>query len=113
MSADVRSELVNRIDALKQKPLSRFVWWMLFLVGTYVMSLCFERFRVFTLTPTVQNGAWLFFVLLMMFHVLFVMVYDSYVQEKISGRIQKPFQLFEWLIQKRFLLKHLTNARGN
>jgi hypothetical protein len=87
-----------------QKPLSRLMWWICFLVASFVMSLCFQTFKAFTLTPNWSNGLIWLLSLLIMAQVTLVLVYDSYVLEKRRGRVQKPIQLFEWLLRKRFLL---------
>ena len=86
------------------KPLSRPLWWGLFLTATYVMSLWFQTFKAFTVQPTLQNGAVWLGVMLLLSLVLGVLVYDSYVQEKRQGRLHHTLGLFEWLYRRRFLL---------
>ncbi len=88
-----------------EKPLSRFAWWVCFLLATFIMSLWFQTFKVFTLVPNWGNGLSWLGVNLLLALVVMLLIYDSYVQEKIAGRIAKPARLFEWMIQKRILLK--------
>lgn len=95
---------VSQTEISHQKPLSRVAWWALFLLATFVMSLWFQTFKTFTLVPSLQNGLVWLGVMALLVLVLAVLVYDSYVQEKAKGRIEKPFRLFEWLIQQRFLI---------
>jgi hypothetical protein len=84
---------------LLPKPL----WWALFLVATYLMSLWFQTFKTFTLTPILSTGfAWLL-VMGLLTVVIMILAYDSYVQEKGKGRIEKPARLFEWMIARRVL----------
>lgn len=90
----------SRTFRVLPKPL----WWVAFLAATYLMSLWFQTFKVFTLTPNLMNGLSWLAVMGVLLLVIAVMTYDSYVQERLKGRIQKPARLFEWLIQKRFLL---------
>ena len=87
-----------------QKPLSRLAWWLLFGVATYLMSLWFQTFKLFTLTPSLPNGLQWLGVMAALSGVVGLMVYDSYVVEARKGEIRKPFRPFEWMIQRRFLL---------
>ncbi|MEM0951641.1 MAG: hypothetical protein AAGI66_05800 [Cyanobacteria bacterium P01_H01_bin.74] len=97
-------EIKNSTDETTlKKPLGKLLWFVLFILGTYLMSLCFQAFRVFTLTPNIQNAAFLLLALLFTSQVLFVMIYDSYIHEKQKGNVYKPIALFEWLITKNFM----------
>lgn len=87
------------------KPLKKVHWWAFFLLATYLMSLWFQTFRIFTLTPSLINGAAWFGVMILLGMVVMVLVYDSYVHEKNRDRVQKPVRIFEWLMAKGFLLK--------
>jgi hypothetical protein len=88
----------------RQKPLSKPAWWALFLLATYTMSLWFQTFKAFTRLPNLLHGlAWLS-VMAALVALLALLAYDSYVQEKARGRIQKSVRLFEWLMKHRFLL---------
>lgn len=92
-------------NSVQTKPLSKGLWWGCFLLATYMMSLGFQTFRVFTLNPNLQNGLlWLGSMTLLAL-VVTVLIYDSYVQEKNRACVQKPIRLFEWMMEKRFLLK--------
>jgi hypothetical protein len=97
--------------AAVEKPLNRVMWWMLFLVATYVMSLWFQTFKAFTLVPSLTNGLIWLLVMFLLTQVLIVLAYDSYVLEKGRGRIEKPVRLFEWMMQKRFLLKSVLEQK--
>lgn len=88
------------------RPLSRFSWWLLFLVSTYLMSLFFQAFKVFTLVPVLKNAFLCFLVVFLLFQVLLLLIYDSYVHEKSQGKILKPVRFLEWMINKRFLLRN-------
>lgn len=87
------------------KPLKRIHWWACFILATYLMSLWFQTFKAFTLTPTLGNGLIWLGVMLLLTLIVMVLTYDSYVQEKSRDRVQKPIRVFEWLMAKRFLLK--------
>jgi len=98
-------------NQLSQKPLSRGMWWACFLLASFIMSLCFQTFKAFTLVPNWSNGlAWLAAMLLMGQTVL-VLAYDSYVQETAKGRVQRPIRLFEWMMHKRFLLRAVLKQK--
>jgi len=96
-----------------QKPLSRLAWWAYFLVASFVMSLWFEASRTLSASLSWLNGLHLLAVTLLLAMILLVLVYDSYVQEKSRGRIHHPMRLFEWLIQRRFLLSPKRVAPEN
>ncbi|HWV47122.1 MAG TPA: hypothetical protein VN039_14065 [Nitrospira sp.] len=97
--------------SLLQKPLSRVMWWVCFLLASFTMSLCFQTFKAFTLVPNWSNGLiWLAAVLLTG-QVLLVLVYDSYVQETAKGRIERPVRLLEWMMNKRFLLRAVLEQK--
>lgn len=95
-----------------QKPLRRPVWWAMFLVATYTMSLWFQTFKVFTKVPSVATALPWLGVMALLIAVLGLLAYDSYVQEKAKGTIQKPARLFEWLIARRFLLQAPSQLTG-
>lgn len=96
-----------------EKPLSRAMWWFFFLMATFIASLGFKTFKIFTLQPNWPNGALWALVMLLLFHAVAVLAYDSYVQEKWKGTVQKPVKLFEWMIRKRFLLRISSEKKGN
>lgn len=96
-----------------EKPLSRVMWWFFFLLATFITSLGFSSFRVFTLQPTLQNGLLWMLVMLLLFQSILLLAYDSYVQEKIRGKVEKPVKLFEWMIRKRFLLRISSAKKGS
>jgi hypothetical protein len=98
-------------EQLSQKPLSRGMWWACFLLASFTMSLCFSTFKAFTLVPSWSNGLVWLVALLLMGQLLLVMVYDSYVQEAAKGRVQRPIRLFEWMMQKRFLLRAVLEQK--
>lgn len=100
-------------DATVEKPLSRGMWWFFFLIATFITSLAFKTFGLFTLQPNLQNGLLWLLVLTILFQAFGVLAYDSYVQEKAKGKVQKPVRLFEWMIQKRFLLRMTASNKGN
>lgn len=87
-----------------QKPLCRSAWWVLFLLATYTMSLWFQTFKAFTRTPSVAHGLLWLGVMAFLLLLLTILAYDSYVQEKVKGRVQKSLPPFDWLIERRFLL---------
>lgn len=96
-----------------ERVLSRPVWWFLFLSATVIMSQWFQTFRVFTITPSMENGLiWLGMNLLLIANVA-LLVYDSYVQEKGRGQVQKPLRLFEWMYRRQFLLKGHLHHKGD
>lgn len=98
---------------LGQKPLNRMTWWFFFLLATFIASLGFQTFRIFTLEPTWPNaGLWLL-VMALLFQSIGILAYDSYVQEKHKGNVQKPVKLFDWMIRKGFLLRISSEKKGN
>lgn len=102
----------DRKDKLKvDKPLSRPMWWIFFLMASYMMSLWFQTFKAFTLVPSLTNGLVWLVVMFLLAHVLVVLIYDSYVQEKGLGRIEKPIRLFEWMLEKRFLMRSVLKQK--
>ncbi|HEY9686291.1 MAG TPA: hypothetical protein V6C52_04875 [Coleofasciculaceae cyanobacterium] len=96
-----------------EKPLTRPMWWGLFLAATYVMSLWFQTFKVFTVTPTLTNGLGWLGVNLLLLLIVMTLIYDSYVQEKGRGRIEKPIRLFEWMHRRAFLLRSNLRQKGD
>jgi|GEM_PF-2246333 len=94
-----------------QKPLSRGMWWACFLLASFVMSLCFQTFKAFTLVPNWSNGLVWVVAMLLMAQMVLVLIYDSYVQETANGRVQRPIRLFEWMMQKRFLLRAVLEQK--
>ena len=95
------------------KPLTRTLWWILFAAATYGMSLWFQTFKTFTLTPTWPTALPWMAVNFLLFLLLGTLIYDSYVQEKCRGHIQKPLRLFEWLMRKQFLLRGPFQPEGD
>ena len=85
----------------EQKTLSRWIWWTVFLIGTFSLSLTFRAFKVFTLTPTLENGLALLGILFILGAALLVMLYDSYATEKAKGNIHHPFRFFEWVYERQ------------
>jgi len=94
-----------------QKPLSRVMWWACFLLASFIMSLCFQTFKAFTLVPNWSNGLVWVVAMLLMAQMVLVLIYDSYVQETANGRVQRPIRLFEWMMQKRFLLRAVLEQK--
>ncbi|MCE3235323.1 MAG: hypothetical protein K0Q50_1503 [Vampirovibrio sp.] len=104
--------MAERKDNLQvEKPLSRPMWWIFFLMASYIMSLWFQTFKAFTMVPSLPNGLVLLAVMFLLGQVLMVLIYDSYVQEKGRGRIQKPIRLFEWMLEKRFLMRSVLKQK--
>lgn len=97
----------------EQKPLKPLAWWLVFALATYIMSLWFQTFRVFTLSPTLHNGLIWVGVMLLLVLTVAVLVYDIYIQEKSRGHIAKPVPLFDWMAEKRFLLKSNLHDKGD
>lgn len=98
-------------DYQDQKPLSRGMWWACFLLASFIMSLCFQTFKAFTLVPNWSNGLVWLVSLLLMGQMVLILVYDSYVQESAKGRVQRPIRLFEWMMQKRILLRAVLEQK--
>lgn len=104
---------LHRQEQRFNKPLNRGMWWFFFLVATIITSLGFQTFKVFTLEPTLKNGLLWLLVMLLLFQAVLLLAYDSYVQEKGKGTVQKPVKLFEWMIRKRFLLRVSSANKGS
>ena len=98
-------------EKLSQKPLSRGMWWACFILASITMSLCFQTFKAFTLVPNWSNGLLWLIAILMMVQLVVVLIYDSYVQEKSRGTIQRPIRLFEWMMNRRFLLRAVLEQK--
>ncbi len=86
-----------------QKPLSTPLWWVCFAAATYVMSLCFQTFKVFTLAPNWTTGLGFLGVCMLLVFITGTLVFDSYVKERRLGKVQRPAALFERLAQKLHL----------
>jgi hypothetical protein len=65
------------------------------------------------LVPNLVNGLLWGLAMFMLAQVVVVLVYDSYVLEKTRGRIQRPIRLFEWMMQRRFLLRSVLEQKEN
>ena len=87
----------------QQKPLSTLQWWVCFALDTYVLSLCFQQFRVFTVTPDWPNGGLMLGVLALLLMIMALLGYDSYIGEKRKGNVEKNIAAFDWLDDKGFL----------
>jgi hypothetical protein len=79
---------------------SKPVWWLLFLGSTYVLSLAFQTFRTFTVTPDWPNGLAFAGAIAALLVLMAVMLFDSYAKEKQLGNIHHPIRLFEWLYER-------------
>jgi len=89
--------------ARRRKPLSTLQWWICFGLATYVLSLCFQQFRVFTVTPNwATGGAWLAVIALLAL-IMLLLGYDSYIHEKRGGKVRNAIPMFDWLEAKGFL----------
>lgn len=104
---------LHRQEQHFKKPLNRGMWWFFFLTATVITSLGFQTFRVFTLEPDLKNGLIWLLVMVLLVQAVLLLAYDSYVQEKGKGTVQKPVKLFEWMIQKRFLLRVSSANKGS
>lgn len=96
-----------------EKPLNRVMWWLFFLIATFTASLGFKTFGAFTLRPNLLNASVWLLVMVLLFVSIVVLAYDSYVQEKGKGNVQKPVKLFEWMIRRGFLLSVGAENKGN
>ncbi len=105
--------MADQANSSVTKPLNRGMWWTLFLAATFLMSLWFQTYKAFASIPTLNNGLIWGLVMFLLAQVLIVLVYDSYVQEKSRGRVEKPIRLFEWMIKKRFLLRSVLEQKEN
>jgi glucan phosphoethanolaminetransferase (alkaline phosphatase superfamily) len=90
----------NPVTRIFTKPL----WWMFFLTATFLMSLWFRAFKIFTVHPNWSTGISLLLVMLLLFVNIAILAYDSYLHEKSKGNIHKPIRFFEWLSNRRFLM---------
>lgn len=88
--------------APQNKPLSRGLWWGMFAAATFILSLCFQAFKTFTLSPTLANGLGWMGMLALLGLTLLVLMYDSYVNERNQGKIKHPLRLFEWIYRKQY-----------
>lgn len=91
------------------------MWWVMFILTTVLLSSTVEQFKVFTLTPTGVSGLKCFFMVLALLLVLMVMMYDSYVKEKLKGTIARPIKMFERLyaLQVKETSNETSNNTGN
>ncbi len=86
----------------KKQPLHPILWWVLFGVATFQLSLCLQSSRAFFLDTNWGNGLHLLGMIALLGLVMGVLMYDSYVKEKHQGKIQRPIRLFEWLYQRQY-----------
>lgn len=84
------------------KPLARWMWWAIFILATYVMSLWFDASRAMFMAPGGETALVLLLMTGLLFAILVVLMYDSYVQERLNGKIHVPIRPFEWLISKQY-----------
>ena len=82
----------------KQVPtLNTPMWWVMFILTTVLLSSTVEQFKAFTLVPEMASGLKLAMLVLALLLVLTVIMYDSYVKEKLKGEVVRPIKLFERL----------------
>lgn len=87
------------------KPLNTLGWWACFLLATVLMSQWFHTFKALLAAPTLANALVWLGVMTALTLVVVLLGYDSYVQAKGKGEVQRPIRLMDWMMEKRFLLK--------
>lgn len=86
---------MSAITGTSKKPLSRPLWWVFFALASFILSLCFQAFKVFTMTPNWLTGlSWLGVIALLVL-CTGVLLYDSYVDDRQQGKIKHPVRFFE------------------
>jgi hypothetical protein len=73
------------------------LWWAIFALATVGLSLFFQTFKIFTLTPSWSTGLPLLAATALVFLTMVLLIYDGYAKEKAKGKVLKPFAPFEWL----------------
>ncbi len=87
----------------QQKPVFRLgLWWLLFAVASFALSLFFQAFREFTVTPTQQTFISLVASVVFVVCLTLILVYDGYVKERFKGNVIQPFAPFDWLIARQY-----------
>ena len=87
------------------------MWWLVFVVASYALSLFFQTFKMFTLQPTVQHMIeWLAAIAfaLLSFGIL---LYDTYAKEKAKGNLYNTFSPFEWVYARQYAQR--LQQKGN
>lgn len=84
-------------QAFTEVGLNRSLWWMVFLADTVTLSMVFQHFKTFTVTPSLTNGGWLLLSTAALLAFTGALVYDGYAKEKEKGALKNPFKLFDWV----------------
>lgn len=89
------------LTPMNVSPLNKITWWGVFGLSSYLLSLVFQGFKLFTVAPTLENGLVFLGAMALLSVSLMVLVYDSYVKEKAKGTVEHPIRLFEWLLARQ------------
>lgn len=84
------------------RPLATWMWWGFFILATWVMSLWFDASRAFFAEPGWERALEWAAVMGLLFMVMLVLMYDSYVKEKTRGKVHRPVRLFEWIYERQY-----------
>ncbi len=87
------------------RPLTPLQWWVVFGLDTIVVSLAFQAFRDFTISPAISTGIELFAVVFMVIILSGMLGYDSYAGAKLQQQVVNHVPVFEWLFKKQYRLK--------
>ncbi|MBX2860493.1 MAG: hypothetical protein KTR14_04620 [Vampirovibrio sp.] len=90
----------SMMDKKSFSGMNSLLWWVVFGLSTYGLSLFFQTFKTFTVTPTDMNGLALLGAIAFLAVTFLVLMFDGYVKEKIKGKIQREFGPFEALYRK-------------
>ena len=81
---------------------SMMVWWAVFIAATVSFSLFLNSFKAFTLMPSLPDGLAFFGSSLLLIASFGALVYDSYMKERVKGRVQRRVPLFDKLLQMQY-----------
>lgn len=112
----MHDELTPELDPMQQpavvqgyRPLAQWAWWALFGVATYLLSLVFQTFKLFTVETTWGSTGLFLAAILGLCLVMAILAFDSYAKERSRGNIHNPIPLFEWVFS-RFIVT--MNGKG-
>lgn len=100
---------VQQPAVVHYRPLAQWAWWALFGVATYMLSLVFQTFKLFTVETTWGTTGLFLAAILGLCLVMAILAFDSYAKERTRGNIHNPIPLFEWVFS-RFIVT--INGKG-
>jgi glucan phosphoethanolaminetransferase (alkaline phosphatase superfamily) len=88
------------------------LWWLVFVVASYALSLFFQTFKMFTLQPTAQHLLEWLAAIAFALASFAVLLYDTYAKEKAKGNLYNQFPPFEWVYARQYSQISLYSEKG-